>query len=92
MKVLNRQSLLDIALQETGRVEEVINIALINDLRISDDIDEGIEILMPSVKDNVVYKYYKVNNICPATSILAGSKIVTGGIGFMGVEMDLIVN
>ena len=68
--VLNGQSLFDIALQEFGTVEAVFDIALLNELSVTDSLDAGTELSLPSSTDTdeLILKHYKKNNIKPATN------------------------
>lgn len=90
MKTLSRQSLLDIALQETGSVEQALNIAKYNNIRLTDDIEAGTELQMPSANQNTALKYFTLNQVKPATAI--DTDIPTGGINYMAVQLDFIVS
>lgn len=69
VKVLNRQSLLDIALQETGTIEAAFEIAVANGISITDYVP-GVTLSIPdsSPMNEPILSYYKSNNINPATS------------------------
>lgn len=90
MKVLNRQSLLDIALQETGSVEQALSIAKLNNIPLTDDVDAGALLEVPVVDQNSVLKYYKLNEVMPASAI--SLDIPTGGINYMAVQIDFVVS
>jgi LysM repeat protein len=69
--VLNNQSLFDIAIQYFGSAESAMEVALLNDLSITDKLVVGQELELPKVsayenKERV--NYYATNNIYPATS------------------------
>lgn len=64
------QSLLDIAIQEYGSVEAVVDIAMENDLSITDPLTPGQVILIPGDPiDSDIVTYYANRNIKPATAI-----------------------
>jgi len=69
IKVLNNQSLFDIAIQEYGTVEAVFDLAMANGLGITDELNAGQELVVP-VSDFVVpeiVNYYKKNGLHPVS-------------------------
>ncbi len=70
IQALNNQSLIDIAIQTTGSVEGVFELALKNGLSITDDLKIGqILQVVPAVKEHIK-DYYETNNLKPATAIM----------------------
>lgn len=70
VQVLNRQSLIDIALQETGTIEAAFDIAFANGLSVTDYVPGTVLVIPDNVVINEqILKYYKTNNIQPATFI-----------------------
>jgi hypothetical protein len=71
VKVLNNQSLLDIAIQELGSADAAFDIALINNINITDDLQTGQILQIPQTANDYVRRqivnYYKINEIKPAT-------------------------
>jgi len=69
--VLNNQSLLDITIQATGKAENLIKIAMANNLVPSDLIAPGTILTIPEEieKDEQIVNYYKANNIQSATAL-----------------------
>jgi hypothetical protein len=69
--VLNNQSLLDIAIQTTGKSENFLQIAMENNLVPTEPIAPGTILTIPAAieKDDAIVKYYKANNIVPATAL-----------------------
>lgn len=67
--VQHNQSLLDIAIQETGTAETVVAIAIANNISVTQLLEVGAEIVIPEdvVGNNEILKYYKKNNIKPVT-------------------------
>ena len=75
--VLNRQSLLDLATQHTGSVENAFGIAVANGISLTDDLTIGSRLNIPDdlTKNNDIYNYYTAKNIQPATAI----QVITAG-------------
>lgn len=69
MKVANQQSILDIAIQETGTVESVIDIAQRNSISITDDLEIGTVVATGPIINNAIAKYYAARSIRPATQV-----------------------
>lgn len=88
--VLNRQSLLDIAIQHTGSVFNAFEIALVNGLAVSDTVEPGSIFILPEVEQNTdILNYYTAKKIQPATA-LESLEIIEElrGIGWMIVEQS----
>ena len=70
IKVKEGQSVFDIALQTCGDVQAAVSIAHQNKIGITDELQAGQELLIPTdAPVNVdVLSYYKKNNIEPATA------------------------
>lgn len=89
--VLDKQSLLDIALQECGDITAVFELADLNGVVITDDLQTGRGLVMPPVAVNrQVVSYYDAHGIRPATGI-AGD-FVPDGVEFWGIEIDFMVS
>ncbi|MEN4762655.1 MULTISPECIES: hypothetical protein [unclassified Chryseobacterium] len=88
IKVLNRQSILDIAIQYTGDVQKCFDIAIANGMSVSDFLTSGVTLTIPDEmeKNNDVINYYASKKIKPATgtTLEQESQLPTlKGIGFM---------
>jgi hypothetical protein len=93
IKVLNSQSLFDLAIQAAGSVEAVFDIALANGVGITDELVAGAAVVVPAILNRQVADYYKVNNIKPATALSAqDAEFTLEGIGAWRVEYDFIVS
>ena len=69
IKALKFQSLFDIALQETGILENTFAIALANDLSITDDVQPGTLTIPDSVAIDVRTRdYFSARRVKPATA------------------------
>lgn len=96
--VLYNQSLLDLAIQHTGAVENCFAIALANGLAVSDDLRAGAVLILPDAMepDADVLQYFRSRKIMPATALrtleqdAAESKPL--GIGYMKIGTDFIAS
>lgn len=94
VKPLDRQSLLDIAIQTSGSVEAAFELAAKNDIAISEELARDAELETVAVTDKIVLSRYEARNIRPATEVSPEDmqRVPYGGIGFMGIEIDFIVS
>lgn len=70
IKVLHNQTIFDIAIQYFGTIDAAYDIALLNDISITDVLPVIFELLLPDndYGFNEVVNYYKSNRITPATA------------------------
>lgn len=95
MQVTTKQGqwLGDIVVREAGSIEAIFEMAVENNMSITDAIVVGQELQTPINIDKRVMNYYQINGIYPATNILNENGIVSdGGIEFWAIEIDLIVS
>ena len=85
IKPLDRQSLIDVALQTSGSVEGALGMSIKNDIPVSGEL---------APVDKLVLGRYEARGVRPATDISAEDLacVPYGGIGFMGIEIDFIVS
>lgn len=88
------QSILDVAIQQCGSVESILDMAALNGISVTDDLNAGTPLVMPDAKDGKVVSYYSVNRVTPATAVTLDeiNQHPVGGINFMGIEIDFIVS
>ncbi len=71
--VLNNQSLWDISVQEYGTVEAVFELAMANDMGVTDLLTAGQELLLPEVDKKIikpeVVAYYRRNGLHPVSGV-----------------------
>lgn len=92
IKILKGQSLFDIAIQSAGSIEHIFELAIENNISITESLDAGTQIIVPDnieLNSNVV-SYYTRNSLKPATAIAKPMQL--GGIGYMAIEIDFIVS
>ena len=92
--VKSGQSLLDIAIQEKGTLECILELASLNGLSITDDLTAGMELMVPSETYNKLLETYcKKNDVRPATALTydALRAMWKGGIGYMHVGVDFTI-
>ena len=93
--ILHNQSLLDLAVQHTGAVENTFAFAVANGLSLTDDLPAGAEIKLPDSlnKDNDVLNYYTAKRLQPATAvIMLPEEERLEGIGYWVIQTDLKVS
>lgn len=94
--ILNNQTLLDIAIQITGDPTNALWIAQKNQLIPSDEVVAGSVLEIPNnlINDEDIKRYYKANNILPATGLTDRQKTeIEGceGISCWAIGVDFIV-
>jgi hypothetical protein len=93
VKVLNGQSLFDLAIQAAGSVEAVFDIAAANGVSITDELQPGTILVIPAVSNRQVADYYRSNSIRPATTLGAHDvEFITEGINYWRIEYDFEVS
>lgn len=92
----NRQSLLDMAVQECGSFEAAFALSERNDIALTDDLAVGreLKIAPEDIDRKRIVIALAAQNVKPATAISAedAALVPWGGIGFMGIEIDFIVS
>lgn len=96
-RVLHNQSLLDLALQHTGSVENAFALALANGLSLTDELaaGESLHLTAYGIQQNKeILNYYQSKSIQPATAISgkqeAGSQMQ--GIGYWAISTEFIIS
>ncbi|MGH2643541.1 MAG: hypothetical protein ACRDE2_06315 [Chitinophagaceae bacterium] len=97
IQVLARQWLADIAIEASGNLDSLFEMANDNGLGITDDLTIG-SMLVTDFDSNIqpnkqVVLFYAQNSIMPATG-LTEQDIASqlGGIGYMGLQIDFKVS
>ena len=67
MKVLQGQTLIDIAIQELGSAEAAFDLGMLNGLSVTDELTPGQELKLPVISNKSVAAYYVNKAIKPAT-------------------------
>ena len=89
--VLNNQSLIDVAIQHTGTIENAFKIAVANGLSLTDDLEPGEQLIIPEdvEMNSDVVNYFSAKGIQPATGLtendLLIAQTVQRGIGYMQI-------
>lgn len=94
VKVKDRQSLLDIAVQTSGSMEAACDLAAANGVSLTDTLQDGQVLDTVPVVSAETVRRYSVQQIEPATALSAEelSALAQEGINFMGIEIDFIVS
>lgn len=90
--VTSRQSLLDIALQHCGAMEDAFALAVENGISLTDELANGQELQSVPVSRSEVVNYYSANSIYPASAVTAALLSGGEGIEFWAVEYDFIIS
>ena len=96
-RVLHNQSLLDLALQYTGAVENAFALALVNGLSLTDDLTVGNWLIADSQELNAnkeILNYYQSKSVQPATAISGKreGESQLEGIGYWAVSTEFIIS
>lgn len=94
---LHNQSLLDLALQHTGAIESVFELAEANSLNITDDVQAGAPLYLGEGLEvrNEILSYYTAKNLQPATAFSKEDEQVferLEGISIWAINLDFIVS
>jgi len=94
---LHNQSLLDLALQHTGTIESVFELAEANNLNITDDVQAGAPLYLGEGLGvrNEILSYYTAKNLQPATAFSKEDEQVferLEGISIWAINLDFIVS
>ncbi len=91
--VKDRQTMLDIALQQTGSLENAFDLSAKNGISLTDELKDGQILNAVNIDNEKVVRRYQVKSIIPATAIDNETKSVyPGGIGYMAIEINFIVS
>jgi hypothetical protein len=93
VKVLEGQSLFDLAVQVSGSTEAAFNMAGLNGLSITDVLTSGSVLIAPDPINKPVSEYYRMNGLKPATDVTIGvmDEMRDEGIDYWAIEVDFIV-
>ncbi len=94
VKVLDGQTLVDIAVQELGDAERVMEIAEANEMKVTDDLVSGSEIMVPDfdrTKRSIVNLFSDDANKPASALTVDETEGVGEGIGFWIIENDFVV-
>ncbi|CAA0228389.1 conserved hypothetical protein [Tenacibaculum maritimum] len=95
--IISNQTLLDIAIQETGTPFSALKIAQENGLNPTEPLRPGQKIILPEElqKSKEIAGYYSVKNILPATGLTQSNiDVIEGcqGIECWSIELDFEVS
>ena len=69
LKVSENQGLFDIAIQKSGSIIDVFDLAVKNGLSVTDNLEPGQSLRLPVVDDADISGYFKRRNIVPDTAL-----------------------
>ena len=86
----SNQNVLDACLQVYGTLEAMFDLALENNVSITDELEAG-QILQHRQNNNIVANYYAGRNHRPATVWVNDHQFILEGIDYWGIEIDFVV-
>lgn len=94
VKVKDRQSLLDMAVQTAGSMEVAFDLSDANDVSLTDTLRDGQVLDTVAARNADTVRRYGVQDIQPATALSEEemAALAQEGINFMGIEIDFIVS
>ena len=94
MKVKDRQSLLDMAVQTAGSMEATFGLSADNGVSLTDTLADGQVLDTVAAENADTVRRYSVQGIRPATALSEKemAALAQEGIGFMGIEIDFVVS
>lgn len=92
--ILHHQSLLDLAIQHTGSVENAFILALQNGKSLTDNLVAGEQLSLKNTKNNKdILNYYQSKKLQPATAVTQLPEIERlEGIGYWVISNDFKVS
>ena len=94
VKVKDRQSLLDMAVQTAGSMEAAFGLAAANGVSLTDTLTDGQVLDTVAAENADTVRRYSVQGIQPATALIEEemAALAQEGINFMGIEIDFVVS
>lgn len=91
MQIISKQGqwLGDIAIRYAGSFEAIVDIAVQNDVSVTDILDIGTLIAVPAISDKRTVNYFERNAIEPATELQQNR---LEGIGVWRIGVDFVVS
>ena len=96
--VLHNQSLLDLALQHTGTIESIFELAEANEKSVTDDMVAGASLNVPPLSEGArnkdILAYYTAKSIQPATAFTKADEEVfkrLEGISIWAINLDFAI-
>ncbi|WP_165044643.1 hypothetical protein [Dysgonomonas sp. ZJ709] len=89
IKVKDNQTLIDVAIQASGSIEGIFDLAVKNDLSITDYLEPGQELVDPDIIERQITDFFYVKGLIPATE---DRGLLQEGIEYWYIEYDFIVS
>lgn len=91
MIVQQGQCLVDLAIQYCGDAMGIFQIALLNNISLTEGVHPGQELSEPEILNKPIQNYFYERKLTPATNDDMSSTAGGGGIGFWVINNDFIV-
>jgi hypothetical protein len=89
--VIERQSLVDVAMMRCGSADAAYDIALLNDIPLTAIVNPGTKLLLPPVVNKSVVSLYASKGYAPATAPDVIEDALEG-VGYWYISVDFIVS
>lgn len=90
-KVLQGQSFINKVLEQTGNIENAMDMALLNNVSITEAVSIGSQFVPTTITDQTIVNYFSEKK--PANGIAISEAIMPlSGIGFMNIESTFKVS
>lgn len=81
----------DVAVEHSGTIEALFDLAVSNNISPSEYLQAGTELRPSEMQDKRIMNYYKRNGIKPASSDVGENGLARYGIGVMTINIDFVV-
>jgi hypothetical protein len=88
LKIKPRQTLIDIAIQAGGTLDSLFEVASLNGVGITDDLEAGSLVVSPAVSVMHVADYFRKYKLFPASATTALSEVLNEGVEFWTIGYD----
>lgn len=95
VNVKPHQCLLDLSMQSKGSIDALFDFATANGISITDDLTSGGTLWVPEIEiiDRRTFQTLRDEKIIPSNAYTADDNaVIKGGIGYMGIQIDLRVS
>jgi hypothetical protein len=95
VNVKPHQCLLDLSMQLKGGIDALFDFAIANGISITDDLISGSTLWVPdtNIIDRRTFQTLRDEQVIPANAYTANDEAaMKGGIGYMGIQVDLRVS
>lgn len=89
--IQKHQTIIDLALLNSGSLEAFFEIALLNGLELTQEVNPGTNLLMPEIVERRPVNYYQERGHIPITGVIDNEELAGEGLEFWAIENDFII-